>query len=427
MTQPQSPVPPGDGPDARADARADDRIDLLAPDGAPRRERPVRPRELDAIPLLDPSESPQPSAAPNPATPPRATPIGDAITGTGAGEGTGDTHARSSAGTHPARAADEPVETAFPCTSCGYDLRGRPTASRCPECGAAVTEKARAAALPIDRQAARDEIFDCWQRLAGYSLVSIVLASPFVYILPIGVGIASCVGFASGFRLLAMRALRHLPAPLHASLGGRIATWFLLERAQVAIAAAITLGGLISSAGGLAFLGDAVGPIYFFTLAVWWSIAMLSLISQVGIGDRIAENLTDPTLLPLDAGRRLVRMLRWNLALGMIAALLATYSIVVVGGNTLPWSDVAARSVLLMLVVTAIQVALALRTHAHAVLVANCIFESDHFRRNPKRVAAPARGAGDERNPNAVPPEKRHAFTPKRDEPSIRLPDDPGG
>jgi hypothetical protein len=402
MTQPQPPLPPRDGPD--------ERIDLLAPDGAPPpRERPVRPRELDAIPLLDPSESSQPKRGPTPAAPPPDRP--------------GEAPPREAAGRPSTHAAGEPVETAVPCASCGYDLRGRPSAPRCPECGAEITEKARTAALPVDRAAARDEIFDGWQRLAGYSLVSVVLASPLVYILPLGVGVASCVGFASGFRLLAMRGLRHLPAPLHASLRDRIATWFWLERTQVAIAAAITVGGLISSVGGLGFLGNAVGPIYFFTLAAWWTIAMLSLIAQVRIGDRIAQGLVDPAILPLEVGPRLVRMLRWNLALGLLAALLATYSVVAIGGNLLPGADIAARSVILMLAATGFQIALAVRVHAHAVLVANCIFESDYFRPDPNRPRAAARSGADERNPNAVPPEKRHSFTPKREEPRINWTD----
>jgi len=403
MTQPQPPLPPRDGPD--------ERIDLLAPDGAPPpRERPVRPRELDAIPLLDPSESSQPERGPIPDAPPP--------------ERASEAAPREADRRPAAPAAGEPVESAIPCASCGYDLRGRPSAPRCPECGAEITAKARAAALPVDRAAARDEIFDGWQRLAGYSLASVVLASPLVYIVPLGVGVASCVGFASGFRLLAMRGLRHLPAPLHASLRDRIATWFWLERTQVAIAAAITLGGLISTVGLLDFLGNAVGPIYFLALAAWWTIAMLSLVAQVRIGDRIAQGLVDPAILPLEVGPRLVRMLRWNLALGLLAALLGTYSVVAIGGNLLPGADIAARSAILMLAATGIQIALAVRVHAHAVLVANCIFESDYFRPDPNRPRAAARGGDAERNPNAVPPERRHAFTPKRDSPDISWSDD---
>lgn len=404
MNAPQPPAPPPDGPD--------ERIDLLASEGAPpQRERPVRPRELDTIPILEPSESPQPPPPPIPAAPDRiAAPI----------EVEGGAAARVPAG--PGVTA--PIETAFPCPSCGYDLRGRPDALRCPECGAAVPVKARAAALPVDRKTAREELFDGWQRLAGCSLVSVILASPFVYILPIGVGIASCVGFASGFRLFAMTSLRHLPAQLRESLEDEIGRWTLLERAQVAIAAAITLGGLISTVGLLGFLGNAVGPIYFLALAAWWTIAMLSLIAQVRIGDRIGQGLVDPAILPLEVGPRLVRMLRWNLALGLLAALLGTYSVVAIGGNLLPGADIAARSAILMLAATGIQIALAIRVHAHAVLVANCIFESDYFRPDPNRPRAAARVGEDERNPNAVPPEKRHAFTPKRDDRGVSWPDD---
>ena len=47
----------------------------------------------------------------------------------------------------------------------------------------------RVSVAPGERRTARDGLFDAWQRFAGSSLVSVLVVSPLVYFLPVGVAI----------------------------------------------------------------------------------------------------------------------------------------------------------------------------------------------------------------------------------------------
>lgn len=400
---PDEPTDPGE-----------ERIDLLS-DGAPLpREVPVRPRELDLIrpdPAPEPAPNtktslprapasappkPEPPATPAPTKPTRPSPV--------SGDAKED-------------AADGPVL----CHRCKYDLRGRPGGARCPECGEIIRPPKRIRiVLPEgQRKGTRDALFDAWQLIAGSALASIVLISPFVYSIPVGVAIASCIGFASAFRLSAIRSFAELPAPLREPLEGSIAWWRRLERAQTGIAIVITAGGLLSTVG---VVGPRAIPAYYFTLAVWWALASATIVSQVRIGDRLSRSLVDPDVLPLEAAPRTVRWMRLNALIGAAGGLLAVYCTISWKGARLPFADTAGQAATLALLGAMIfQCFVALHARAHAILVANCVFESEYFRAGPLRRAS-SEPTAEPDGPDAVPPAKRHSFTPRGDDAPIELP-----
>lgn len=384
-------------PEDQPPACPEDRIDLLADAPPPlRREVPVRPKELD---LPRPAEPEPPAAGSAPAPTVIRPPDAPAAT------------ARSM----PAEeAADGPVL----CPRCKYDLRGRPGGARCPECGTLIQGRVRIALKPGERRTARDTLFDAWQRFSGSSLVSIIVVSPLVYALPLGVAIASCAGFGAAFRLFALREFALLPGPLREPVDRSLALWRKLELAQIAIAVLITIGGLLSTIG---VLGPGAIPFYYFALTAWWALAAGALFIQLRVGDRLSQLLVDASVLPLEVVPKLVRWLQATAIAGVIAGVLATYSAIrLPGAGLLPYAGTVANAASLILLGAMVaQIIVAIHARAHAVLVANCFFESDYFRANPNRGK---QERDDGENPNAVPPSKRHSFTPKGDDAPIRLP-----
>ena len=115
----------------------------------------------------------------------------------------------------------------------------------------------------------------------------------------------------------------------------------------------------------------------------------------------------------------------------MGGALAAYGSIRLAGGAKLPFAAAADSASPLIILATMVgQIVVSLHARAHAVLVANCFFESDYFRANPslrkqKELGGdPDDNPGDnpDNNPDAVHASKRHSFTPKGDDAPIRLP-----
>ena len=409
-------------PEDPAANAAEDRIDLLADAPAPpKREVPVRPKELD-IPRLDIPEPDiprpdlprldiprQPADAPEP---PLVTVV--------------RTQPPAAASAKRAEAtADGPVL----CPRCKYDLRGRPGGARCPECGTVIQARVRLALRPGERRGARDSLFDAWQRLAGTSLASIVLASPLVYAIPMGVVIATCVGFGPAFRMVSLRAFDQLPGPLREPEARSLALWRKLERIQVSIAALITVGGLLSTVG---IVGPWALPLYCLALTVWWALASTTMMLQLRVGDRLSQILVDPAVLPLEVVPKIMRWLQLTAIAGVVGGALAAYgSIRLAGGAKLPFAAAADSASPLIILATMVgQIVVSLHARAHAVLVANCFFESDYFRANPslrkqKELGGdPDDNPGDnpDNNPDAVHASKRHSFTPKGDDAPIRLP-----
>ena len=418
-------------PEDLPDATKEDRIDLLADAPAPtRREVPVRPKELDLPRSPERPEggsselgSSEPgSAASGGPTPVRPAPRAGEWVPEKAPEKTADKTGRKTAGITTEAAADGPV----PCPRCKYDLRGRPGGTRCPECGTLVQGRARIALRPGERRTARDGLFDAWQRFAGSSLVSVLVVSPLVYFLPVGVAIASCTGFGPAFRLFALRDLGLLPGPLREPFAGQLALWRWLERAQIALAVLITIGGLLSTVG---VVGPRAVPLYYLALTLWWTLAVTAIAVQIRVGDRLSQLIVDPSVLPLEVVPKIMRWLQATAIAGVAGGALAVYAAFRFrAGGSLPYADtVAAASRLILLGAMFGQIVVSIHARAHAVLVANCFFESEYFRANPnllrRRDADDAGGVDD--IPTAVPPAKRHSFTPKGDDSPLPLPGDP--
>jgi hypothetical protein len=352
------------------------------------REVPVRPRELDAVRHIDPTAAVAVSA-PSPPAPPAT-----------------------------ARAAEHTADGPVLCPKCRYDLRGRPGGTRCPECGTAIPSRHRLALRPGERRNARDALFGAWYGLSSASLASAFMISPFPFILPLGVALAVCAGFAPAFRLFALRALWELPGPIREPVAPLLARFRLLERIELGFAAVIAVGALLATFG---ILGSACVPYYFVGLVLWWAVALTALSTQVRLGDLLSRLMVDAEVLPTEVPPRIIRWARWTLAAGALGVLLAAYSVFATRiAFSLPGADAAsALSGIVFLAACAIHVVCALHARAHAILVANCIYESEHFRTNPNRRVPTA---DLDEIPNALPASKRHSFTPKGDDGPIKLP-----
>jgi hypothetical protein len=394
-------------PEDHPPSAPEDRIDLLADAPAPpKREVPVRPKELD-LPRPESVEPPPTPAArqQHPAAPQQPAP-----------------QPQQPPAAASAKRAEATADGPVLCPRCKYDLRGRPGGARCPECGTVIGGRVRLALRPGERRSARDSLFDAWQRLAGTSIASVVLASPLVYMFPVGVAIATCVGFSPAFRVVALRAFDQLPGPLREPEARSLDIWRKLERIQVAIAALITVGGLLSTVG---IVGPWALPLYCLALTVWWALAATTSMLQLRLGDRLSQVLVDPAVLPLEVVPKIMRWLRITAIAGVVGGSLAAYgSIRLGGGAKLPFADAAGSAWPLIILATMVgQIVVSLHARAHAVLVANCFFESDYFRENPNlRKEKLLDGTDTDDNPDAVHASKRHSFTPKRDDAPIRLP-----
>ena len=391
-------LPKDPNPDRPADS-PDERIDLLSDAPPPKREVPVRPRELD---LVRPAPPEPPTQAQTPTKP-----------------------AAASDAPASAERREETAEGPVLCHRCKYDLRGRPGGARCPECGEIIRPPKRIRiVLPEgQRKSARDALFDAWHLIAGSSLASVALISPLVFSLPVGVAIASCIGFAAAFRISAMRSFSQLPQPLREPLDGIARWWRLNERIQAAIAIAVTVGGLLSTVG---VVGPRAISAYYIALVVWWMLCANAIVTQIRLGDRLSRSLVDPDVLPLDAARRAIRWMRWNAVLGAAGGLLAVYCTLSWGrGARPPFADTAAQlATLVLLAATGLQCVIALHARAHAILVANCVFESEYFRSAPDRRGRRVEEDANDDSLEAVPPARRFSFTPKGDDTPIELPGD---
>lgn len=408
------PAPKDPPPDRPADS-AEERIDLLADPAPQPREVPVRPRELDLIRPDAPDATDATSASKPPAAPTQP----QTATGPAVVRPKPPTPAAPASGEVREEAAEGPVL----CHRCKYDLRGRPGGARCPECGEIIRPPKRIRiVLPEgQRKSARDALFDAWHLIAGSSLASVALISPLVFSLPVGVAIASCIGFAAAFRLSAMRSFSELPRPLREPIDGMTHWWRRNERIQGAIAIVVTVGGLLSTVG---IVGPRAIPAYYLALVVWWALCANAVVTQLRLGDRLSQILVDPEVLPLEAARRAIRWMRLNAMIGAAGGLLAVYCTVSWGtGSRLPLANAAGQlATLVLLGATVFQCFIAIHARAHAILVANCVFESEYFRADPNRRGRRVEEDANDDSPDAVPPVKRFSFTPRGDDAPIELP-----
>jgi uncharacterized membrane protein len=315
------------------------------------------------------------------------------------------------------------AEKALPCTTCGYDLRGRPGGARCPECGATVPLRSRPASGSFSSTDHRDALFNCWYGLSTSCVFLSLLVSPLAFIVPLGVGVAVCIGFAPAFRLAALRGLDALPAAILGPTRARLVLLRQLERTQLALAVLITIGAALATVGAL---GSWAVPLYQIALAMWWLLALAALRVQVLFGDELSRHLVEEDTLPLEIPPRISKAILATFAFGVVATAALIAAIVVYRGSAPATGTGTAFTVAIACCAPVVgflaHFACAWASRAQAVLVANCAYESRMLRVDPNRrtreqaidpAAAVASSA------SASP---RHSFTP-RDDASIKLPE----
>ncbi|MFM1803922.1 MAG: hypothetical protein RL136_801 [Planctomycetota bacterium] len=275
------------------------------------------------------------------------------------------------------RAAPIDDDAPLPCPACGYDLRGRSRSIRCPECGAKVPRTLRLPPSPHERLFLRESLSLGWRALANPSIAPAILLTPLPALLPFGPAVAVAAGFAPAFRLLGIRAFDAMPDELRLHFAPDFAHFRRRQMVELALVGAITL---IAACWTFGLALPLLAPLYELLLVVWWIAALWGLFRQVSLGHALALRLADHALLPDRATARLRRTLLLAIAIGAtgfaatLAAALLTHivpaaaplvslgSLVVLGGAALGGYG-------------------CLLARGHAIMVAECIFESDLLKR----------------------------------------------
>jgi len=276
----------------------------------------------------------------------------------------------------PTRARPEPADLPHLCRGCRYDLRGLPLGARCPECGRKIPRKPRQTPKPDQRLSVRESFAMAWRGLSVPSLAPVLLLTPLPYGLPWGIVVPICVGFAPAFRLLSMRRFDGLPEPFASNYERSFSLARAMQWVEIAFAAAAALCAAVGSIGSLSDLfGKSWVAAYFLIISGWWWVAIGSLRLQLSFGERVAEEMTDPSALP----RSTVRKARLVAILAQSAALLGI-GLMAVGRNYDASTDPEAVLSPIGLGIVALAsfggLYVALVARGHASLVAECIHEN---------------------------------------------------
>lgn len=308
------------------------------------------------------------------------------------------------------RAVDE---EAAPCPSCGYDLRGRPSGTVCPECGARVPKRVRRVAE--DRNApsdVREESSGGWRGLAVASLAPIGLLTPIPSNLSLGVPIAVALGFAPVFRLHGLGRIRTLPDPILGPFRAEFGRMRRIQIVELVFVGAIVVYG---AAGTFASVPAPLLPLYRALILAWWLVAIEGIGLQLRLGHAFAQTLVDPAVLPSVARPlRAVRVAQLLLLAG--ALLIAVTSFTPVGSAAI---GNAARLVAFLCILPAAVAGgyACLMAYGHAGLVAECIFEAEALRpKRSSRVANDLRLNEFKAPPPSAPPPPRADGRPHWDD-----------
>jgi hypothetical protein len=332
------------------------------------RPKPVRPAILsrgdaatdgaradELVPAEELGLAPQPAAAP----PPAARAVRPAA-------------ARGSTGS----VAEEP----FPCAGCGYDLRGRPSGARCPECGSVIPKRSRALAIRGARTAIREEVQSAWLTLGWTALAPAALLTPLPCLLPFGAVVPICVGFAPAFRLVVVRHFAGLPDDLRrktAPAARGLRAFAMIE---------LVFAGLLAlCAAGMTFgiASDLATAAYLPLVVLWWGVAALALRGQLDAGTTFAAALVDPSVLPHEGVRRARLALAIAAPVGIAGAAMIAAGFAAGAGWSSPLSILGALAALAACVAFA---ACAVFARSHAEMVASCVIECDALREHDFRL-----------------------------------------
>jgi hypothetical protein len=284
----------------------------------------------------------------------------------------------------------------FPCSGCGYDLRGIASGRRCPECGTRIpSQRKRDEALRVfqslDRShqrvvgqrkfiapaqaSARDEVDAGWRGLGSASLAPILLLTPLPYLLPFGVAIAVGLGFAPGFRLIALRRFNLLPEPLARDVRPQLTRLRRIGWVELGFALAVALFALAGTFGAIAarFL-----MLYHALIFGWWFVSIVGMELQIRAGDRLARLLVDPSVLPSVARPlRAARLAQISglLGAGLLGAGLLIAAPLLKGAMAMVWVAWP-----LLVLAAAAGAYLCFSAREHAQVVAECVIECDALR-----------------------------------------------
>ncbi|MFM7133354.1 MAG: hypothetical protein ACKO0W_03455, partial [Planctomycetota bacterium] len=272
--------------------------------------------------------------------------------------------------------ADEP----FPCAGCGYDLRGRPSGARCPECGAVIPKRRRTLPLRGARTALREELQSAWLTLGWTALAPVALLTPLPCLLPFGAVVPICVGFAPAFRLVVVRHFAGLPDDLRhatAPAARALRAFAMIELAFAGLLALCAAGMTFGLASGLATAA------YLPLVVLWWGVAALALRGQLEAGTTFAAALVDPSVLPREGVRRARLALAIAAPIGIAGTAMIAAGFAAGAGWSSPLSILGALAALAACVAFT---ASAVFARSHAEMVASCVLECEALRERDFRL-----------------------------------------
>ncbi|MFM1823894.1 MAG: hypothetical protein RI967_2160 [Planctomycetota bacterium] len=338
---------------------------------------PVPPAaDLEAIPLA-PDDGPAP--------PPRPVPVRPRIPATATETGPTTTRRdgpRASRDATPRRTPPRVSEEARRCGNCGYDLRGDPRARTCPECGAAAPPPPAADAMPPEPAVLRERIVGMWQSLGHSAAAVVVLLSPLPYFGAFGFVLTSCVGFAIGFRALALRGLEAVPKRAAPAITPAVARFQTALLHESIVAGAFVLYALLLTVG-LPIVPLALGRTIL--VIAWTVLAVRTLLAQLALARAfLTATRADDTVDPQDFARTTALLLGGaGLAIGAVlgsvtASVLegVANAMLVSFGRAVGWIAFVALFVAPVLAAIAV-----LRMRALSTIVGEAVFECTWFRR----------------------------------------------
>lgn len=243
-----------------------------------------------------------------------------------------------------------------------------------------------------------------WHSLGLLSLAPVVLLSPLPCMLPIGVGASVACAFAPAFRSFALRPIAALPTPDAAATERLLLVHRATQYAESGCAALVVAYAAVATFGGAP---RALTSAYLGIVLAWAIVAAGGLIAQLRLGDGLARQLVDPTLLPAAGAARATRGL-----LGVMVAAALGGACVAASTALGPGGWLGGIGATLLVLASFGLAACALFARAHAELVAECVFESPILRE--RQEVDPMHAPREAVVPRPPPP-------PEADEPPIPL------
>jgi hypothetical protein len=242
--------------------------------------------------------------------------------------------------------------------------------------------------MPPEPAVLRERIVGMWQSLGHSAAAVVVLLSPLPYFGAFGFVLTSCVGFAIGFRALALRGLEAVPKRALPAITPAVARFQAALLHESIVAGAFVLYALLLTVG-LPIVPLALGR----TLLViaWTVLAVRTLLAQLALARAfLTATRADDAVDPQDFARTTALLLGGaGLAIGAVlgsvtASVLegVANAMLVSFGRAVGWIAFVALFVAPVLAAIAV-----LRMRALSTIVGEAVFECTWFRRKRFRRA----------------------------------------